>query len=102
MQAVINIKKLEAGLQKLRGYDYAEAEKETRAAGDLTPLIQFSGIFHCRIAAKALHTNYHEIEQLPMPEYTTVLTKVSNFLFRASATPEEMEEVAALDNGSGK
>ena len=53
MQAVINIEKLEKGLQGLRGYDYAEAEKEARAAGDLTPLIQFSGTFNCRIAAKA-------------------------------------------------
>ena len=102
MQAVINIEKLEKGLQGLRGYDYAEAEKEARATGDLTPLIQFSGTFNCRIAAKALHTNYHEIEQLPMPEYTAIITKTSNFLFRALGTPEEMEEVPVLDNGSGK
>lgn len=102
MQTAINIKKLEKGLQGLRGYDYAEAEKEARAAADMTPLIQFSGTFQCRIAAKALHTNYREIEQLPMPEYTAIITKVSNFLFRASGTPEELEEVPALDNGSDK
>jgi len=77
----MNFEKLEEKLAELTGYDFETAEKACRAKGDTTPDISFSKDFQSRLAAKALKVKLDDIKKLPVNQYVSVTTKVSNFLF---------------------
>lgn len=86
MIEMIDIEKLSAGLQKLRGLDFEEAESAERAAGNNYPEITFSKSFQARLAAKALDMNPHDLKELPLKDYDAATRKVFNFLFASSAS----------------
>jgi hypothetical protein len=92
-----SIEKLNEGLKNLKGIDYEAAEKSERAAGNMTPLMNFSTAFQVRLAAKALGTNPHEIKSLPINEYTLIANATSNFLFSGGGENEEETQSEKLD-----
>ena len=90
----IDLSKLEAGLESLTGRDYESAERMARMQGDATPMIQYSSSFQAALAATALGVTNVEIKDLPIKEYTKVISQVTNFLFGDSVKEilEKMEE----------
>lgn len=81
----LDTKKLQAGLENLSGYDFEQAEKNERMAGNMTPDITFSKSFQARLAAKALSESVMDIRNLPIKEYTLVTSMVGNFLLGSLA-----------------
>lgn len=77
----IDVTKLNGGLLGLRGKDFSQAEREARRMGETMPMIQFSGTFQAILAAKAMGVSPTDIDDLPIGEYVSIITKVSNFLF---------------------
>ena len=86
MIVVIDMEKLQAGLQNLRGLDLEEAEAAERAAGNNFPELSFSKSFQARLAAKALEMNVHDLKEMPLKDYDAATRKVFNFLFAGSAS----------------
>lgn len=77
----MDFENLEEKLAELTGYDFEEAEKACRVAGNVTPEISFSKDFQSRLAAKALGVKLSEIKKLPIDQYMGLTMKVSGFLF---------------------
>ena len=82
---MIDMEKLSAGLEKLRGYDLEEAEAAERAAGNNFPELSFTKSFQARLAAKALDMNVHDLKEMPLKDYDSACRVVFNFLFAVSA-----------------
>ena len=81
---MIDIEKLQAGLEKLRGYDLEEAESAERAAGNNFPELSFTKSFQARLAAKALEMNVHDLKEMSLKDYDAACRLVFNFLFQSS------------------
>ena len=77
----IDFEKLKENLDTLNGYDFEEAEKNERRAGNLAVEIGTSRPFQARIAARALEIPYPEIQALSIREYNRVCLEVFNFLY---------------------
>lgn len=77
---MIDLSKLEAGLNKLVGYDMETLEKEERLAGNTTLELSTSKSFQARLAAKALGMNVHDLKALPLREYNQICVRVFSFL----------------------
>lgn len=84
---MIDLEKLDAGLNKLRGYDMEEAESAERAAGNTFVNLSLTKSFQARLAAKALQMNPHDLKELPLKEYNDVCNRVFLFLFGGATTP---------------
>ena len=78
---MIDMEKLSAGLEKLRGLDLEECEAAERAAGNNFPELSFSKSFQARLAAKALEMNVFDLKELPLKDYDAACRVVFNFLF---------------------
>ena len=77
----IDFEKLKENLDTLNGYDFEEAEKAERRAGNLAMEIGTSRSFQARIASRALGVPYPEIQALSIREYNRVCLEVFNFLY---------------------
>lgn len=93
----IDFESLKNKLQGLNGLDFIEVEREARLDGDVMPMISFSTNFQIRLAARALETNPHELEKLPLNQYVQIANTVSNFFFTDSdedstETPDEKNQ----------
>ena len=91
----VDLEKLNAGLNNLRGLDFESAERQERTAGNNFPDVTFSKSFQARLAATALGVPVADIKELPLREFTQATGAVFNFLFASSesATPSEKSEV---------
>lgn len=91
---MIDIDKLNEGLNTLRGYEFELADTQERAAGNTAFEIALSKGFQSRLAAMALKIPVDEIKALPVRDYLKVCAHVSNFLFLPSvdATPSTNSE----------
>lgn len=85
MSDMVDFEKLDAGLNKLRGYDLEEAEAAERAAGNNYVNLSFSKSFQARLAAKALEMNVHDLRELPLKEYDAACQRVFLFFFGVSS-----------------
>ena len=83
---MIDMEKLSAGLEKLRGLDLEECEAAERAAGNNFPELSFTKSFQARLAAKALDMNPFDLKELSLKEYDSACRGVFNFLFASSAS----------------
>ena len=81
---MVDISKLEDGLNKLRGLDFEEAEQQERRNGNNYPDVTFTKKFQARLAAIALEVPYEDIAELPLKKYAQVTGQVFNFLFAPS------------------
>lgn len=81
---MIDMEKLQAGLETLRGLDFEEAEMAERAAGNNFPEITFTKSFQARLAAKALNINPYDLKEMPLKDYNAACRAVFNFLFGTS------------------
>lgn len=86
---MIDVEKLQSGLNNLRGLDLEEAEAAERAAGNNFPELSFTKSFQARLAAKALEMNVYDLKARPLKEYDSAYRATFNFLFSAdsAATP---------------
>ena len=91
---MIDIDKLNEGLNNLRGYEFELAETQERAAGNTAFEVSLSKGFQARLAAMALKIPVDEIKALPLKEFTRVCGQVFNFLYVSSdnATPSTSSE----------
>lgn len=94
----VDMEKLSAGLQKLRGLDFEQVEMQTRARSEVNmvmPIITFTREFQARLAALALGVPYADITELPLQEFNRVCQAVQNFLNNTSGeeTPSANSEV---------
>ena len=83
---MIDLEKLDAGLNKLTGRDLESAELEERAQNNGYPMIEFTNGFRIRLAAKALGVNHHDLRDLPAKEYQAICRRVTNFLNDSAST----------------
>lgn len=77
---IYDAKKLQAGLEKLTGAEFAVAEREARERGEQAMDIVISRTFHAVLAAKALKVPVEDIIELPIREYTVITGDVGSFL----------------------
>ena len=86
---MIDMEKLQSGLEKLRGLDLEECEAAERAAGNNFPELSFSKSFQARLAAKALEMNVHDLKEMSLKDYDSACRAIFNFLFStdSAATP---------------
>jgi len=91
---MIDIDKLNEGLNNLRGYEFELAETQERASGNTFADLSFTKGFQARLAAMALKIPADEIKALPLRDYTKVCGAVFNFLYSPSesATPSTNSE----------
>lgn len=80
----IDLKKLDAGLNKLTGYDLEAIEKEERMTGNNSVELTLSKSFQARLAAKVLDMNVHDLKGLPLREYNQICAATFAFLFATS------------------
>ena len=78
---MVDLEKLDEGLNKLRGYDMEEAESAERAAGNTFVNLSLTKSFQARLAAKALQMNVHDLKELPIKEYDAACQRVFLFFF---------------------
>lgn len=78
---MIEIEKLEEGLNNLRGLDFEACAKEERATGNTNVLMTTDERFQMRLAARALGINVHDLKELPLKKYMKVQQKTFSFLF---------------------
>ena len=71
---------IECKLEKLNGNDYDAAEKTCRMDGDTTPDLTFSKNFQAVLLATALDVPVFKVKELPIRDYVTATSRVSNFL----------------------
>lgn len=90
----IDFKKLEEGLNNLRGLDFEAAEQRERAAGNTAAILASTMPFNARLAAMALKVPVEDIKELPINKYIAVTARTANFLFAPSdnETPAERSE----------
>lgn len=77
---MLDVEKLETGLNKLTGLDLLELEKEERLAGNTTIELTTSKSFQARLAARALGMNVHDLKEMPLREFNQVCVRVFGFL----------------------
>ena len=77
---MIDVKKLDEGLDKLNGFDMLELEKEERLTGNTTLELSTSKSFQARLAARALDMNVHDLKALPLKEFNQVCVRCFGFL----------------------
>lgn len=77
---MIDLEKLEKGLNELRGLDVIETEREERLAGNTTIELSTSKSFQARLAARALGVNVHDLFELPANEFHLVCVRCFAFL----------------------
>ena len=73
-------KKLNDGLNKLTGADFAAAEREARERGEQTMDVVISRTFHAILAAKVFGVPPEDVIELPIREYTVITGDVGSFL----------------------
>lgn len=88
----VDKKKLQAGLRKLRGLEFEQAEAQAYEPDKPTVNITFSHKFQAALAAIALEVPYEDVRELPVREYRDVTQEVFNFLYSNS------EEKTAVEN----
>lgn len=71
---------LELDLDGLTGNDLIAAEKETRAMGSQTPVVEFSKTYQAVVGAKAANVPVDMITSLPAREFSRITVYVANFL----------------------
>ena len=81
---MIDTNKLEEKLALLTGHDFELAEFAERNKGNTTPVITASSAFQARLAAMALECTPDDLKDLPLKEYSSVITRMINFLFGSS------------------
>lgn len=84
---------LEAKLGELKAQAFMDAERACRMKADTTPDIAYSSSFRARLAARALGVDFKEIQNLPIPVFTEISTRVFHFLMSSS--------IEKLMNGEG-
>ena len=91
---MIDIDKLNEGLNNLRGYEFELAETQERAIGNNYVDLSFTKSFQARLAAMALKVPVDEIKALPLRDYSKTCSTVFTFLFNTSdnATPSANSE----------
>lgn len=77
---MIDFEKLEANLDKMKGYDFLEVEHEERLTGNTTIELSTSKSFQARLAARALGMNVNDIKDLNIREFYQVCVRVFGFL----------------------
>lgn len=88
---MVDITKLEKGLEELTGYDFEDAERAIRQKGDMTPDITFSKNFQTKLAAKAMGITSDKIKAMGIREYVEITTTTSNFLL-GNLVAKKMEQ----------
>lgn len=79
----MDMEKLRAGLNNLRGLDFEQAEAQTRVNSNtnlVVPMITFVKEFQARLASLALNVPYADIAELPIRKYNQVCNEVQSFL----------------------
>lgn len=89
---MIDLKKLQEGLEKLTGLDLEQVAREERTVGNNVPLLDMEKSFQARLAAKALGMNPHEFKALPLKEYNAACQKVFTFLMPSDSAQEASTE----------
>ena len=79
---MFNASNLKEQLNKLKGYDFIEAENDERASGNMSPTIASTPSFYARLAARALGVNKHDLMDLPIKQFTRIWIETANFLNR--------------------
>ena len=82
---MIDLAKLNEGLNNLRGLDFELAEAQERAAGNNFPEVSFSKSFQARLAALALNVPVADIKELPVRQFMEVCGATFNFIYGTSA-----------------
>lgn len=85
---MVDTSNLKEKLEKLRGVDFEECERDERSAGNNAVDVTLSKSFQARLAAKALGCNPYDIKELPLKKYSKVVMEVMTFLFGTSETEE--------------
>lgn len=89
----IDQKYLEEKLNGLTGLDYEAAKRRFRITQpNFIGVEQLQSGFQIEIAALALGVNVHELQNLPLKQYSKLCNLVSNFLFSDSETEEVVAE----------
>ena len=80
---MIDITKLEEGLENLSGLDFETAAKnfKKKHSKDSYGVIQLNTKFQIEVAAMALGVNTNELKELPLKKYSRVCKTVQDFLF---------------------
>ena len=89
----LDFSELEAKLGELKAQAFMDAERACRMKADTTPDIAYSSSFRARLAARAMGVDFKEIQNLPIPVFTEVSSRVFNFLMSSS--------IEKLMNGAG-
>ena len=76
----IDLTKLDEGLEKLRGLDLLELEREERLTGNNVLELTTSKSFQARVAAKALNMNVHDLKELPLRTFNQICLRCFSFL----------------------
>lgn len=84
----VDMKKLEEGLNGLRGLDFEVAENLVRRKNATVLEVSLSKEFQARLAGMALKVPYEDIAELPLKQYAQVCQTVFNFLFSNSEDEE--------------
>lgn len=71
---------VELNFDALTGRDLSDAETTVRSAGEMTPMLTFSGKYQAAVAAKLLGVKYDDVLDLPASDYTKLTTAVMGFL----------------------
>ena len=77
---MIDVQKLDEGLNKLTGRDLIAIEREERLTGNTSLEITTSKGFQGRVAARALGMNPHDLLDLPMNEFNQICIRAFGFL----------------------
>ena len=90
---MVDISKLEEGLENLRGYDFEACAGRVRKKGNTNVLLKADESFQAELAAAALKCPVDDIRALPLKQYSQVIQKVFNFLFASELTADENSEL---------
>lgn len=74
------VSQLELDFSKVTGRDLSQAESTVRSAGEMTPMLTFSGKYQAAVAAKILGIKYDDVLDMPGTDYVKITTAVLNFL----------------------
>lgn len=74
------VDQLELDFSKVTGRDLSQAESTVRSAGEMTPMLTFSGKYQAAVAAKMLGIKYDDVLDMPGTDYVKITTAVLNFL----------------------
>lgn len=89
---MVDITKLEEGLENLHGLDYLACASRVRKKGNNAVLLKTDEEFQTELAATALGVPAADIRELPLKQYSQVIQQVFNFLFSSDSTAQENSE----------